>query len=170
MRFSPFKRGRIAASYRPAATGSDDGDTCWAFSRPWTQRCVQGVGEDQQPSDEFASDSFPTPFRSRSIEDFTTSTRHSCIECVGGARVLSQLRANLQRPVSGRQALEWRLRVGWIEPLANRWFVSSAASTGATNEALLHPLRLPHVLREVSYNPRLVLFAGRPSRSYLNRF
>ena len=37
------------------------------------------------------------------------------------ARVLAQLRANLQRPVSGRQALEWRLRglVG-IEALADR--------------------------------------------------
>ena len=68
------------------------------------------------------------------------------------ARVLAQLRANLQRPVSGRQALEWRLRglVG-IEALAERLVRDLANADGRIDEALLTLTDFLIVLREVDY-------------------
>ena len=68
------------------------------------------------------------------------------------ARVLAQLRANLQRPVSGRQALEWRLRglVG-IEVLAERLTRNLANANGSIDEALLTLADFLIVLREVDY-------------------
>jgi hypothetical protein len=70
------------------------------------------------------------------------------------ARVLAQLRSNLQRPVWGRQALEWRLRglVG-VEPLADRLVREFASADGAVDEALLTLADLLIVLREVEYEP-----------------
>ena len=68
------------------------------------------------------------------------------------ARVLAQLRANLQRPVSGRQALEWRLRglVG-IEALANRLVRDLVNANGSVDEALLTLTDFLIVLRQVDY-------------------
>jgi hypothetical protein len=68
------------------------------------------------------------------------------------ARVLAQLRANLQRPVSGRQALEWRLRglVG-IEALAERLVRDLANANGSIDETLLTLADFLIVLREVDY-------------------
>jgi hypothetical protein len=70
------------------------------------------------------------------------------------ARILAQLRSNLQRPVWGRQALEWRLRglVG-IEPLADRLVRELASADGAADEALLTLADFLIVLREVDYQP-----------------
>jgi hypothetical protein len=70
------------------------------------------------------------------------------------ARVLAQLRANLQRPVRGRQALEWRLRglVG-IAPLADRLVKELAVANGKADEALLSLADFLLVLREVDYQP-----------------
>ena len=69
------------------------------------------------------------------------------------ARVLAQLRANLQRPVSGRQALEWRLRglVG-IEALAERLVRNLSNANGSIDEALLTLADFLIVLREVDYH------------------
>jgi hypothetical protein len=66
--------------------------------------------------------------------------------------VLAQLRANLQRPVSGRQALEWRLRglVG-IEALANRLVRDLVNANGPVDEALLTLTDFLIVLRQVDY-------------------
>ncbi|MBM4078068.1 MAG: hypothetical protein FJ225_09155 [Lentisphaerae bacterium] len=68
------------------------------------------------------------------------------------ARVLAQLRANLQRPVWGRQALEWRLRglVG-IEPLADRLVRECAQGNGSVEEGLLTLADFLIVLHEVDY-------------------
>jgi len=68
------------------------------------------------------------------------------------AGVLAQLRANLQRPVSGRQALEWRLRglVG-IEALAERLVRNLSNANGSIDEALLTLADFLIVLREVDY-------------------
>ena len=68
------------------------------------------------------------------------------------ARILAQLRANLQRPVWGRQALEWRLRglVG-IQPLAERLVKEFATADGASDDALLTLADFLIVLREVDY-------------------
>jgi hypothetical protein len=70
------------------------------------------------------------------------------------ARVLAQLRANLERPVWGRQALEWRLRglVG-IEPLADRLIREFAITSTSVDEALLTIADFLIVLREVDYQP-----------------
>lgn len=70
------------------------------------------------------------------------------------ARVLAQLRANLQRPVWGRQALDWRLRglIG-VEPLADRLAREFVRADGAADEALLTLADFMIVLREVDYQP-----------------
>lgn len=70
------------------------------------------------------------------------------------ARVLAQLRANLQRPVWGGQALLWRLRgsIG-IEPLADRLVRELASANGAGDEALLALADFLIVLHEVDYQP-----------------
>ena len=68
------------------------------------------------------------------------------------ARVLSQLRANLQRPVWSRQALEWRLRgIIGIDALAERLVRDTSA--GKTAEPLLALADFLIVLREVDYTP-----------------
>ena len=70
------------------------------------------------------------------------------------ARILAQLRSNLQRPVWGQQALDWRLRgmIG-IEPLANRLAREFVNSNGTANEALLTLADFLIVLREIDYEP-----------------
>ena len=70
------------------------------------------------------------------------------------ARVLAQLRANLQRPVWSRQALEWRLKglVG-IEPLADRLVSEVIDTDGAIDEGLLTLADFLIVLRGVEYEP-----------------
>lgn len=70
------------------------------------------------------------------------------------ARILAQLRSNLQRPVWGQQALEWRLRglIG-IEPLANRLLREFTKADGAPDESLLTLADFLIVLREVDYQP-----------------
>jgi hypothetical protein len=70
------------------------------------------------------------------------------------ARVLGQMRANLQRPVWGRQALEWRLRglVG-VQAVADRLARDVAGTRGDPDEALLTLADFLIVLREVDYQP-----------------
>jgi hypothetical protein len=70
------------------------------------------------------------------------------------ARTLAQLRSNLQRPVWGVQALEWRLRglIG-VEPLADRLVREFANATDTGDEALLTLADFLIVLREVDYQP-----------------
>lgn len=70
------------------------------------------------------------------------------------ARELAQLRANLQRPVWGRQALEWRLSgmIG-IEPLAKRRLWEFVDAERDVDEALLTLADFLIVLSEVDYRP-----------------
>ncbi len=70
------------------------------------------------------------------------------------ARILAQLRANLQRPVWSRQALEWRLRgIIGVEALANRLVREIGSPTGSADEALLTLADFLIVLHEVEYEP-----------------
>lgn len=70
------------------------------------------------------------------------------------ARVLAQLRSNLERPVWGRRALDWRLRgIIGIEPLANRLVREFEMGTGPGDEALLTIADFLIVLCEVNYRP-----------------
>lgn len=70
------------------------------------------------------------------------------------ARVLAQVRANLQRPVWGKRALDWRLRglVG-VEVLADRLLRDYATTAEAAGEALLSLADFLIVLRDVDYQP-----------------
>lgn len=70
------------------------------------------------------------------------------------ARVLAQLRQNLQRPVWSVQALQWRLEgfIG-IKPLAERLVREVAEADGNINEAVLTLADFLIVLREVQYEP-----------------
>ncbi len=117
-----------------------------AAFRAWAKR--------QQPSDLFDADldsATPIdldPLRRYDLNaTFLHRIRHR-------ARILAQLRSNLQRPVWGRKALEWRLRglIG-IESLADRLAREVTTSDGATNESLLTLSDFLIVLREVDYQP-----------------
>lgn len=70
------------------------------------------------------------------------------------ARVLEQLRLNLQRPVWGRQALEWRLwgLIG-IRAIAERMARDVEASENNIDEVLLTLADLLIVLRDTDYQP-----------------
>jgi hypothetical protein len=70
------------------------------------------------------------------------------------ARTLAQLRSNLQRPVWGLQALEWRLRglIG-VEPLADRLVREFLNTSYTGDEALLMLADFLIVLHEVDYQP-----------------
>ena len=70
------------------------------------------------------------------------------------ARVLAQLRANLQRSAWGRQALEWRLRgfVG-VQAVAERLVRDVATANQEADEALLTLADFLIVLREADYEP-----------------
>lgn len=117
-----------------------------AAFRAWAKR--------QQPSDLFDADldsATPIdldPLRRYDLQaTFLHRIRHR-------ARVLAQLRSNLQRPVWGRQALEWRLRglVG-IAPLADRLVRELGSGDGTADEALLTLADFLIVLSEVDYQP-----------------
>lgn len=117
-----------------------------AAFRAWSRR--------QQPSDLFDSDvDSATPIDLDPLRryDLQATFLHRIRR---RARVLAQLRANLQRPVSGRQSLEWRLRglIG-IEPLADRLALELESANGAADEALLTLADFLIVLREVNYEP-----------------
>lgn len=66
--------------------------------------------------------------------------------------MLAQVRSNLQRPVSGRQALEWRLRglVG-VEQIADRFVREFANADGTADEVLLTLADFLILLHEVDY-------------------
>jgi hypothetical protein len=70
------------------------------------------------------------------------------------ARVLAQLRLNLQRPVWSLQGLLWRLEgfIG-IRPLAERLLREVLEPQGSADEALLTLADLIILLREVAYEP-----------------
>jgi hypothetical protein len=70
------------------------------------------------------------------------------------ARILAQLRENLERPVYSRQALEWRLQglIG-VAPLADRLASEVVDSKGPVEESLLTLADFLIVLREVKYQP-----------------
>jgi len=71
------------------------------------------------------------------------------------ARVLAQLRANLERPVSGRQSLDWRLRgIVGIATLSDRLFREFTEVRDGADEALLTLTDFVIVLREVNYQPK----------------
>lgn len=71
------------------------------------------------------------------------------------ARVLARLRAHLEQPILGKQALEWRLRgLLGIEPLARRMLHEYQSDSGDPGEGLLALADFLIVLHEVEYRPQ----------------
>jgi hypothetical protein len=68
------------------------------------------------------------------------------------SRILAQMRFNLERPVWGHQALEWRLRgLLGVEPLADRFLREFETSDEDAEESLLTLADFLIVLRDVEY-------------------
>ena len=105
------------------------------------------------------SDTFDTDLDSATPSDLDPLRRHDLQATFlhrirRRARMLAQLRSNLQRPVWGRQALEWRLRgmIG-IETFAERLVRELDSTDGPADEGLLTLGDFLIVLREVDYQP-----------------
>lgn len=139
----------------PAALeGMSAADMLWILAAADPSAAFRAWAREQNPTEPFDSDldsATPVdldPLRRYDLEaTFLHRIRHR-------ARVLAQLRANLQRPVWTRQALEWRLRgmIG-IEPLADRLLREFEGGDGAGEEALLALADFLVVLAEVDYQP-----------------
>ena len=114
--------------------------------RAWARRQQPALTEDDELDSAIPADL--DPLRRHDIQ---TTYLHRIRQ---RARVLARLRANLQRPVWGAQALEWRLRglVG-IEPLADRRLREFLAAEDDDGESLLTLADLLIVLQEVDYQP-----------------
>ena len=129
-------------------------DLLWMWSTTDPGAAFRAWAKRQQPSDGFDSDlDSATPIDLDPLRryDLATTFLHRVRRRAG---VLAQLRANLQRPVWGRQALDWRLRglVG-IEVLANRMAKNLTEPDNSAGEALLTLADFLMVLREVEYQP-----------------
>jgi hypothetical protein len=114
----------------------------------WWVRQQEDSGDDDQDLDTATTPIDLDPLRRNPIQStFLHRIRRR-------ARVLSQLRTNLERPVWGRQGLEWRLRglIG-VEALGERFLSECEKATNCVDEALLTLADFLIVLREVDYKP-----------------
>lgn len=129
-------------------------DMLWILAAVDPSAAFRAWAKQQQPTDLFDTDldsATPVDLDPLRRYDLQTTFLHRIRR---RARVLAQLRANLQRPVSGPQSLEWRLRgmIG-IEPLAERLAMELTRSQVAADEALLTLADFMIVLHEVEYQP-----------------
>jgi len=129
-------------------------DMLWILAAADPSAAFRAWARRQQPSDLFDTDlDSATPIDLDPLRryDLQATFLHRIRR---RARILAQLRSNLQRPVWGRQALEWRLRgmIG-IEPLADRLVRECVSADDAADEALLTLADFLIVLREVNYQP-----------------
>ena len=112
---------------------------------------IRAWARQHQPIDHFDEDldsAAPIDLDPLARYDLQTTFLHRIRRKAG---VLAQLRANLERPVWSRQALDWRLRglVG-LEALANR-HIEGLEANGTFDEDLLGLADLLISLREVTY-------------------
>ena len=129
-------------------------DMLWILAAADPSAAFRAWARDQQPSDRFDTD-----VDSATPVDLNPLRRHNLqvtflYRIRRRARILTQLRANLQRPVWSQRALDWRLRgmIG-IEVLAQRLVRDIATSSGAGDEALLTLADFIIVLHDVDYVP-----------------
>ena len=129
-------------------------DMLWILAAADPSAAFRAWARAQQPSDRFDID-----VDSATPVDLNPLRRHDLqvtflYRIRRRARILMQLRANLQRPAWGRRALDWRLRgmIG-IEALAQRLVRNIATSSDAGDEALLTVADFLIVLHEVDYVP-----------------
>ena len=106
-----------------------------------------------------ASDTFDTDLDSAPPIDLDPLRRHDLQATFlhrirRRARMLAQLRSNLQRPVWGRLALEWRLRgIIGIETFAERLVREVDSTDGRVDEGLLTLADFLILLSQVDYQP-----------------
>lgn len=129
-------------------------DMLWILAAADPSAAFRVWARAQEPSDSFDTDlDSATPLDLNPLRrfDLQATFLHRIRR---RARILAQLRANLQRPVWGRQALEWRLRgmIG-VQALADRLVREVAANAEMADEALLTLADFLIVLREVDYTP-----------------
>ena len=129
-------------------------DMLWILAAADPSAAIRAWARRRQPSDPFDPDlDSATPI---DLDPLRRNDLHATFlhRIRRRARILAQLRANLQRPVWGRQALEWRLRgmIG-VQALADRLVREIAATTEIADEALLTLADFLIVLREVDYEP-----------------
>ena len=129
-------------------------DMLWILAAADPSAAFRAWARTQQPSDSFDADldsATPIDLDPLRRHDLQATFLHRIRR---RARILAQLRANLQRPVWGRQALEWRLRgmIG-VQALADRLMREIAATAELADEALLTLADFLIVLREVDYTP-----------------
>ena len=129
-------------------------DMLWILAAADPSAAFRAWARAQQPSDSFDADldsATPIDLNPLRRHDLQATFLHRIRR---RARILAQLRANLQRPVWGRQALEWRLRgmIG-VQALADRLVREIAATAELADEALLTLADFLIVLREVDYTP-----------------
>ena len=129
-------------------------DMLWILAAADPSAAFRAWARAQQPSDTFDTDldsATPIDLDPLRRHDLQATFLHRIRR---RARILAQLRANLQRPVWGRQALEWRLRgmIG-VQALADRLVREIVAAADMADEALLTLADFLIVLREVDYAP-----------------
>ena len=129
-------------------------DMLWILAAADPSAAFRAWARDQQPSDSFDPDldsATPIDLDPLRRHDLQATFLHRIRR---RARILAQLRANLQRPVWGKQAFEWRLRgmIG-IQTLADRLVREIAATVDMADEALLTLADFLIVLCEVDYTP-----------------
>jgi hypothetical protein len=129
-------------------------DMLWILAATDPSAAVRAWASRQQSSDLFEADldsATPVDLDPLRRYDLQVTFLHRIRR---RARILAQVRSNLQRPVWGRQALEWRLRglVG-VEPLADRLVLELANANGAADESLLTIADFLIMLYEVDYQP-----------------
>jgi hypothetical protein len=130
-------------------------DMLWILAAADPSAAFRAWAKQQQPSDTFDSDldsATPPDLDPLRRYDLQATFLHRIRR---RARILAQLRSNLQRPVWGKQALEWRLRglIG-VEQLAERLVREVSNSNSNADEALLTLADFLIVLREVDYQPQ----------------
>ena len=129
-------------------------DMLWILAAADPSAAFRAWARDQQSSENFDPDldsATPVDLNPLRRHDLQATFLHRIRR---RARILAQLRANLQRPVWGRQAIEWRLRgmIG-VQALADRLVRDIAATSDMADEALLTLADFLIVLREVDYAP-----------------
>ena len=129
-------------------------DMLWILAATDPSAAFRAWARDQQSSEIFDADldsATPVDLDPLRRHDLQATFLHRIRR---RARILAQLRANLQRPVWGRQALEWRLRgmIG-VQALSDRLVREIAAAADMADEALLTLADFLIVLREVDYEP-----------------
>ncbi len=129
-------------------------DLLWILAAADPSAAFRAWAKQQQPSDGFDEDldsAIPIDLDPLRHYDVQATFLHRVRR---RARILAQLRHNLERPVWGRQVLEWRLRglIG-IEALSDRLVRDFTERAAASDEALLRLADFLIVLREVDYQP-----------------